>query len=47
MSYMIINDQHKFLAKDPTKQISYGRHASKMGFTCWIYFAPVFSLIYC
>ena len=30
MSYMIINDQHKFLAWDPTKQINYGRHASKM-----------------
>ena len=30
MSYTIINDQHKFLAWDPTKQISYGRHASKM-----------------
>ena len=30
MSYTIINDQHKFLARDPTKQINYGRHASKM-----------------
>ena len=30
MSYMIINDQHKFLEWDPTKQINYGRHASKM-----------------
>ena len=30
MSYSIINDQHKFLAWDPTKQIDYGRHASKM-----------------
>ena len=30
MSYTIINDQHKFLAWDPTKQINYGRHASKM-----------------
>ena len=30
MSYTIINDQHKFLAWDPTTQINYGRHASKM-----------------
>ena len=26
MSYTIINDQHKFLAWDPTTQINYGRH---------------------
>ena len=30
MSYMIINDQHKFLAWDPAKQINYGCHASNM-----------------
>ena len=30
MSYAIINDQHKFLAWDPTIQINYGPHASKM-----------------
>ena len=30
MSYTIINDLHKFLAWDSTKQINYGRHASKM-----------------
>ena len=30
MSYIIINDRRKFLAWDPTKQINYGRHASKM-----------------
>ena len=30
MSYTIINDQHKFLAWDPTTQINYGPHASKM-----------------
>ena len=30
MSYTIINEQHKFLTWDPTKQFNYGRHASKM-----------------
>ena len=30
MSYTIINDRHKFLAWDPTKQKNYRRHASKM-----------------
>ena len=30
ISYTNINDQHKFLAWDPTTQINYGRHASKM-----------------
>ena len=29
-SYTIIYDQHKFLAWDPTTQINYGRHVSKM-----------------
>ena len=27
---MIINNEHKFLAWDPTKQIKYGCHASKV-----------------
>ena len=30
MSFMIINDRHKFSAWDQKKQINYGRHASKM-----------------
>ena len=30
ISYIIINNQQKFLVWDPTKQINYGRHASKI-----------------
>ena len=30
ISYIIMNDQHKFLAWDTLKQINYGRQTSKM-----------------